>query len=155
MPMRLASSTQTITGAGERWCPRPLLHSPSFHDNSHCEVCLLCVNFQFTYSWKLGGHIDVLGGNECTATQLPNGTLLMSFRVQGQSSGCRHLATSLDGGLTWGEAFEPVSANDPSTCGVLDPGAKHHEVVGQEALSRRTNHSQLCEPIRYHIPHAC
>ena len=48
----------------------------------HADVAGNFYSDDFGVSWKIGGHVPFLGGNECMITALPNFTLLMSFRTE-------------------------------------------------------------------------
>lgn len=55
-------------------------------------------------SWKLGGITD-WGMNECAVVELNSGALLLNMRSY-RGKGCRGVATSRDGGLTWSETVD-------------------------------------------------
>ena len=51
-------------------------------------------------TWRLGGGIDP-GCDECQVVELVDGSLMMNIRMEEHSEGCRAVARSGDGGLTW------------------------------------------------------
>lgn len=60
-------------------------------------------------TWRVGAQLfNVPGSSECVAEEV-DGELLLSFRVEDgdNSTGCRHMARSRDGGLTFYEVYEP------------------------------------------------
>jgi sialidase-1 len=62
-------------------------------------------------AWKLGGAIDERV-NECQAVELGDGTLLMNMRSY-RGKGCRAVAASRDGGLTWTPAADEPGLPEP------------------------------------------
>ena len=62
-------------------------------------------------AWKLGGAIDERV-NECQAVELGDGTLLMNMRSY-RGKGCRAVAGSRDGGLTWTPAADEPGLPEP------------------------------------------
>jgi len=62
-------------------------------------------------TWKLGGAIDARV-NECQAVELGDGTLLMNMRSY-RGKGCRAVAASRDGGLTWTPAADDPGLPEP------------------------------------------
>lgn len=52
-------------------------------------------------SWRLGGQTSEDGFDECQATELGDGRLMLNMRHFGAVPDCRGVAISTDGGLTW------------------------------------------------------
>jgi len=72
-------------------------------------------------SWKLGGKVPQLSGlnpNESTVAELSDGRLMLNMRVGGNDY--KRLASiSIDGGLTWGAAYDEATLTDPVCQGSL------------------------------------
>jgi sialidase-1 len=64
-------------------------------------------------SWKLGADIPIAGGNESTAAELPDGTVLQNIRYQNKNAKSRILAFSKTAGEAWDTAYVEDRLQDP------------------------------------------
>ncbi len=72
-------------------------------------------------SWKLGGVVDFIGGNECQVAQIDADTLVLNMRVQANPRKIfsRVVAVSKDGGESWSRAFEDAGLPEPMCQGTF------------------------------------
>jgi len=74
-------------------------------------------------SWRVGRDVPALGGNEVQVAELDTGELVASFRVVSSlANGCRHFASSWDGGDTW--TLRQQQGEEEGDCVVVDPGCQ-------------------------------
>ena len=64
-------------------------------------------------TWQLGADIPIAGGNESTAAELSDGTVLQNIRYQSKTVRYRLLAFSKHGGESWDTAYVSTELPDP------------------------------------------
>jgi sialidase-1 len=64
-------------------------------------------------SWQLGADVPIPGGNESTAAELSDGTVLQNIRYQNKNAKSRILAYSRNAGLSWDTAYVEYRLPDP------------------------------------------
>jgi sialidase-1 len=69
-------------------------------------------------SWQISAPIKA-GGNECQVIEREDGSLLVNARMQGNFEGYRGIATSTDGGATWGEIVQEKQLPCPKCQGSM------------------------------------
>ncbi|HWJ92101.1 MAG TPA: sialidase family protein, partial [Flavisolibacter sp.] len=64
-------------------------------------------------TWRLGATVGIAGGNESTAAELSDGSVLHNIRYQNREVKNRILAFSKDGGQSWDTAYVSTQLPDP------------------------------------------
>lgn len=64
-------------------------------------------------TWRLGANVEIPGGNESTAAELADGTVLQNIRYKNPSDKYRILAFSKNGGESWDTAYVCKELPDP------------------------------------------
>ena len=99
-------------------------------------------------TWKLGGIVDFIGGNECQVAQIDADTLVLNMRVQASPRKIfnRVVAVSKDGGESWSRAFEDDELPEPMCQGTFISVKNSPEL----AKSRGERTLVFCNPADKH-----